>query len=97
MNILYSTDGKGHWGQARNGKPQCPYKVLFNHQCQGAEGHQGDHWCYGPDGTHHWSHPDDSNAAGDVKLLPGSTLLNHARAIVTPQENGKAVLFYGVF
>lgn len=69
-NILYSTDGKGHWLR-REWKCQCPQKVFLARKCQGVEGHKGDHWCYSPCGTYNWEHQegefeDDEGVAGSI-------------------------------
>ncbi|TWU35642.1 Demethylrebeccamycin-D-glucose O-methyltransferase [Novipirellula aureliae] len=55
---LYS-DGKGRWLKLVGGV-QCSEKILFNHRCQGVVGHQGDHWCFGPDGSYQFN-PHDSD------------------------------------
>jgi tRNA (cmo5U34)-methyltransferase len=53
MNIMFSTDGNGNWNK-RVWKKQCPCKVFMADKCQGVEGHEGDHWCYRPDGSYAW-------------------------------------------
>jgi hypothetical protein len=65
-HVMLSTDGKGNWWR-REWKPQCPEKVFIFRQCQGVEGHEGEHWCYRENGSFEWSrdkdHPDYENAA----------------------------------
>lgn len=64
--VMFSTDGQGNWWR-REWKPQCPASVFIRDRCQGVEGHEGDHWCYRPDGSFAWSrdkdHPDYKHAA----------------------------------
>lgn len=50
---MYSTDGKGYWVK-RVWSEQCEENILFSRQCQGVKGHEGDHWCYGEDGSYHY-------------------------------------------
>ncbi|TWU39520.1 hypothetical protein Poly41_23750 [Novipirellula artificiosorum] len=50
---LYS-DGKGRWLKRVWGV-QCQEEILCNDRCQGVVGHQGDHWCFRPDGSYHFS------------------------------------------
>lgn len=69
-HVLYSGDGKGNWIK-REWQNQCPEKVFLRDSCQGVEGHKGEHWCYGPNGSYHWEHnkiepPDPSAAAGSI-------------------------------
>jgi tRNA (cmo5U34)-methyltransferase len=51
--VTLYTDGKGRWLQRVWGI-QCPETILLNDRCQGVVGHQGDHWCFGPDGSYHY-------------------------------------------
>lgn len=50
-NILFSTNGDGKWFRTE-WQPQCPKEVFMGSKCQGVEGHEGDHWCYGPQGDY---------------------------------------------
>lgn len=84
-NILYSTDGKGHWIR-REWKLQCTHEVFMASQCQGVEGHEGDHWCYRPCGSYNWEHPegeydDYEGVAGDIP--PGH------KSYISPQKMAK--------
>lgn len=68
--ITYYGDGQGNWSMRVWGI-QCPEEILFSRKCQGVEGHAGDHWCYGGDGSYHYEvRPDDprrkENAAGMI-------------------------------
>ena len=51
--VTLYTDGKGRWLK-RVWAAQCPEMILLNDQCQGVLGHQGDHWCFRPDGAYHF-------------------------------------------
>jgi SAM-dependent methyltransferase len=51
--VTLYTDGKGRWLK-RVWAAQCPETILLNDRCQGMLGHQGDHWCFRPDGAYHF-------------------------------------------
>lgn len=51
---IYSTDGQGRWWVTEH-RPQCTKEIFLSDRCQGADGHEGDHWCYRSDGTYAWS------------------------------------------
>lgn len=53
MNVMYSSDGEGHW-QRCEWSLQCPEKVFMGDQCQGVKKHQDVHWCFGPNGSFKW-------------------------------------------
>lgn len=53
---MYSTDGKGNWTK-RIWSEKCPEKFFLNHKCQGVKGHDGNHWCYGEDGSYFFGVP----------------------------------------
>jgi tRNA (cmo5U34)-methyltransferase len=57
--VTYSTDGQGRWLKRVWGV-QCPETILFGDRCQGVVGHEGDHWCFHPDGSYHYR-PHDSD------------------------------------
>ena len=73
INILYSTDGEGHWSK-REWSKQCEEKVFMYGQCQGVEGHKGVHWCYGACGSFEW---DDNDDDPTEKGCAGSTPPDH--------------------
>ena len=52
-NIHYTGDGKESWHRIEFSK-QCPIKgglIFDNTECQGVEGHEGNHWFYEKDGS----------------------------------------------
>ena len=51
-------DGEERWLR-RDWAPQCSHKILLLGRCQGVEGHEGDHWCFAPNGSYHWSRDKD--------------------------------------
>jgi tRNA (cmo5U34)-methyltransferase len=51
--VTYCTDGQGRWLKRVWGV-QCPETILFGDRCQGVVGHDGDHWCFHPDGSYHY-------------------------------------------
>lgn len=51
--ITYYADKEGNWTKVAWRK-QCPKKILFG-RCQGTKGHEGDHWCYSPNGNYNYS------------------------------------------
>ena len=84
-HVMLSTDGKGNWWR-RAWMQQCPESILILDQCQGVEGHDGDHWCFRKDGSFAWSrdkdHPEFEDAAS------GWTPPDH-RQYRTPMEMQK--------
>jgi hypothetical protein len=64
--ITFYTDGQGRWLR-REWAKQCPKHILLESRCQGVEGHEGDHWCFQPDGSYAWerdkNHPEYQRAA----------------------------------
>ena len=62
-------DGKESWLR-RDWAQQCSHKILLLRRCQGVEGHDGDHWCFSPNGSYHWSrdndHPEYQRAASGM-------------------------------
>lgn len=58
MNILFSTDGEGHWWR-REWAVQCDQEVFMAGRCQGVKGHKDVHWCYQEDGSFAWDDNDD--------------------------------------
>jgi len=85
-NILYSTDGKGHWIR-REWKNQCPHKVFMSGRCQGVEGHEGDHWNYGPDGSYYWE-IQDRDDIDDNDSVAGSCPPEH-KTYTSPKKMAK--------
>lgn len=85
-NVLYSTDGKGHWIR-REWKAQCPHKVFMSGKCQGVEGHEGDHWCYSPWGTYNWELQDQENIK-DTDSVAGSCPPEH-KSYISPKKMAK--------
>lgn len=67
--VTFYFDGKDRWLR-RDWAPQCPHKTLLLKRCQGVEGHEGDHWCFAPNGSWHWSrdkdHPEYNRAASGM-------------------------------
>lgn len=59
-------DGTARWLR-RDWARQCPHEILISRECQGVEGHDGEHWCFGADGSYHWArdkdHPEYKRAA----------------------------------
>ncbi len=51
--VTLYTDCKGQWLK-RVWACQCPDVILINERCQGVVGHEGDHWCFRPDGAYHF-------------------------------------------
>lgn len=41
----------GNWIR-RKYSEQCGEMLIFGGRCQGCKGHEGDHWCYSPDGSY---------------------------------------------
>ena len=73
--INYYTDGKGRWVKQEFAK-QCKHKVVLSRRCQGVQGHEGDHWCYGTDGSYHWE-------VNDYRKIKSSDIAGG----ITPPEN----------
>ncbi len=63
-NVMYSTDGAGHWALT-TWKPQCESTVFIHNRCQGVAGHAGEHWAYAEDGTYLWH--DNADAPGSLR------------------------------
>ena len=69
-HVLYRTDGKGRWWRTE-WEPQCKASVVLARECQGAKGHKDVHWCFGPDGSFHWSdNEDDPREDGCSGMTP---------------------------
>ena len=52
MDVTFYQGTDGSWLR-REWSRQCPFKeLLYIHRCQGVEGHEGEHWCYRPDGSY---------------------------------------------
>jgi hypothetical protein len=81
MDVMYSSDGEGHW-QRCEWSPQCPEKVFLADQCQGVEGHQDVHWCFGPSGKFIWQ---DNKNDSRHQMAAGSTPPGH-KNYRTPEE-----------
>lgn len=47
--VLYGTDGEGGWWRTEFAE-QCGERVYILGECQGAKGHEGQCWAYGPSG-----------------------------------------------
>lgn len=74
INVLFSTDGDGHWWR-REWPLQCDQKVFLSGECQGVKGHDGVHWCYHPSGSFEWDKNEDNLHDDDV--VAGSTPPDH--------------------
>jgi len=81
-NILFSTNGDGKWFRTE-WQPQCPKEVFMGGQCQGVEGHEGDHWCFGRNGDYMWDC--DREDLGDYDIASGQTPPGH-KTYKTPLE-----------
>ena len=46
--------------KAKKTQKQCPF-ILIDTQCQGAEGHSGEHWHYSQTGSYHHQQSENSN------------------------------------
>lgn len=87
---LYSSDGDGHWIKTV-WEDQCGEAVFLRGKCQGVKGHEGDHWCYGPDGSYH------SEVQGELEpheIRGGSTPPGH-ESWISPVD--KAADYYLTF
>lgn len=54
LHTIYSQDNEGNWTKKVN-EPQCPKDILLSGQCQGVNGHLGNHWYYRSDGSYAWA------------------------------------------
>jgi hypothetical protein len=73
INVVFHKNGK--WTKQEFAK-QCSENVAFGDNCQGAEGHEGDHWCYGPDGCYHFELQNWRQLKGH-EIAGGSTPPDH--------------------
>lgn len=74
-HVLFSTDGRGRWWK-RVWAVQCSQSILIRERCQGAQGHDGDHWCFQSDGSYFYKpHASDprSQETGCASIPPGSS------------------------
>lgn len=62
--------------------------VFFFEQCQGVEGHNGHHWCYGPDGSYHWQKNDNDPESNEKEAVAGSIPPDH-KLYVSPKKKVK--------
>lgn len=72
-NITYYGDGKGNWSK-RVWADKCSENIWFTGECQGVEGHEGDHWCYSKDGSYNYGVRGDLEAHD---IAGGSTPPGH--------------------
>ena len=67
--VTFYFDGNDRWLR-RDWAPQCSHKILHLRRCQGVDGHDGEHWCFAPNGSYHWSrdkdHPDYQQGASGM-------------------------------
>ncbi len=84
-NILFQTGGDGKWFRTE-WQSQCPKEVFMGSKCQGVEGHEGDHWCFGPQGDYMWDC--DRDGLEDYDAVAGQTPAGHPD-YKTPMEMRK--------
>ena len=74
-HVIFSTDGQGRWWK-RVWAVQCSQSILIRNRCQGAQGHDGDHWCFQSDGSYFYkpnaSDP-RSKETGCASVPPGNS------------------------